>query len=59
MKCELRKRSHIYERHGNGLCSKLFRNDKSPPERKIKSKAEDQILIMPIESTMEMTGLPR
>jgi len=59
MKCELWKRCPIYERHGSGLCSKLFRMDKCPPEIKIKSKAGDQILIMANESRMEMPGLLR
>ena len=58
MECEIQKRCRIYERHGSGLCVKLFRIDKCPPEIKYESKAAEQNLLPAIEARMEMPGLP-
>jgi len=58
MDCEIRKCCPIYERHGSGLCLKLFRIDKCPPEIKIKSRDGDQILLLAIEARLEIPVLP-
>ena len=41
MECDKQNYCRIYERHGNNLCSKLFRADKCP-EIKFMSKVGDR-----------------